>query len=162
MATTVIDTPIGPLALTAGAAGLVRIDFGTVPGGPDPGGDAAAAATLGQAGVELAEYFAGTRHVFTVPLDRSARSGFRGEVLSVLESVPYGETITYGELAAEAGRPGAARAVGTAMATNPLPIIVPCHRVTRSGGVIGSYGGGVDTKETLLRLEGALPVSSPG
>jgi methylated-DNA-[protein]-cysteine S-methyltransferase len=111
-----------------------------------------------QAAVELEEYFAGRRRRFTIPLDRSARRGFRGEVLDALESVPYGETISYGELAAEAGRPGAARAVGSAMATNPLPIVVPCHRVTRAGGVLGHYGGGSDAKERLLRLEGALPV----
>ena len=157
MAITVIDSPIGPLALTAGPAGLVRIDFGPVAGGPDPGDDPASVAVVGQAAAELEEYFAGRRRRFTVALDRSGRRGFRGDVLDALESVRYGETISYGELAAEAGRPGAARAVGTTMATNPLPIVVPCHRVTRSGGVLGRYGGGTDTKERLLRLEGALP-----
>ena len=155
MATTVIDSPIGPLALTAGSSGLVRIDFGPIARACDPGDDPAAEAVLSQAEAELSEYFAGERRHFTVPLDRSTRHGFRGEVLDALEDVPYGETISYGELAADAGRPGAARAVGTAMATNPLPIVVPCHRVTRSGGVLGSYGGGIDTKERLLHLEGA-------
>ena len=72
----------------------------------------------------------------------------------MLEAVPHGETVTYGELAEMAGRPRAARAVGTAMATNPLPILVPCHRVVRAGGVLGAYGGGVDTKAALLALEG--------
>jgi len=159
VATTVIDTPIGPLALTAGSAGLVRIDFGPIARASDPGDDPAAEAVLSQAEAELSEYFAGKRQTFTVALDRSGRRGFRGEVLSHLEDVPYGETISYGELAAESGRPGAARAVGTAMATNPLPIVVPCHRVTRAGGVMGNYGGGVDTKEQLLRLEGAIATS---
>jgi methylated-DNA-[protein]-cysteine S-methyltransferase len=153
----VIDTPIGPLALTAGPEGLVRIDFGPLPACPDPGDSDAAAAVLHQAAVELEEYFAARRTRFEVPLDRSTRTGFRGEVLDALERVPYGEVISYGELAAEAGRPGAARAVGTAMATNPLPIVVPCHRVTRAGGVLGGYGGGAGTKEQLLALEGAWP-----
>ena len=154
MSTAVIDTPIGPLTLTAGASGLVRIDFGPVGGVVDPGGGAAADAVVAQAEVELEQYFAGVRREFTVVLDRSGRRGFRGEVLTHLEDVPYGETISYGELALASGRPGAARAVGTAMATNPLPIVVPCHRVTRAGGVLGSYGGGVDAKQELLRLEG--------
>ncbi len=157
MSTTVIDTPIGPFTLTAGEAGLERIDFGAVPGGADPGDSPPARAHLDEAARQLEEYFAGERHEFTVVLDRSPRKGFRGAVLDALERVPYGEVISYGELAAEAGRPGAARAVGTAMATNPLPIVVPCHRVTRSGGVLGRYGGGTDVKERLLQLEGAWP-----
>jgi methylated-DNA-[protein]-cysteine S-methyltransferase len=157
MASTVVDSPIGPLSLTAGSAGLVRVDFGPVASIADPGGGSAAEAHVVQAADELEEYFSGARTAFTVTLDRSSRSGFRGDVLACLEQVPYGELVTYGELAALAGRPGAARAVGTAMATNPLPIVVPCHRVTRSGH-IGGYGPGVATKEQLLRLEGALPV----
>jgi methylated-DNA-[protein]-cysteine S-methyltransferase len=157
VAIVVIDSPIGPLALTAGPAGLVQVEFGPVASGPDPGDDRASVAVVEQAAGELEEYFAGRRRGFTTALDRSGRRGFRGDVLAALESVPYGETISYGELAAEAGRPGAARAVGTAMATNPLPIVVPCHRVTRAGGVLGHYGGGTATKARLLRLEGALP-----
>ena len=161
MSCTVIDSPVGPLALTAGRAGLIRIEFGPIPSVPDPGSTAAADAHLAQAAQELVEYFAGTRTAFTIPLDRSTRRGFRGEVLDALEEVPYGEVVSYGELAAEAGRPGAARAVGTAMATNPLPVVVPCHRVVRAGGVLGHYGGGVEGKTTLLRLEGALSVDRP-
>jgi methylated-DNA-[protein]-cysteine S-methyltransferase len=157
MSTTVIDTPIGPLALTAGPGGLVRIDFGPIPGCLDPGPGPEADAHLQRAVTELEEYFAGERRRFTVVLDRSARKGFRGEVLGALEQVPYGEVVTYGELAADAGRPGAARAVGTAMATNPLPIVVPCHRVVAAGGALGGYGPGVATKVQLLELEGGWP-----
>ena len=91
-------------------------------------------------------------------LDRSSRRGFRGEVLDALEGVPYGETVTYGELAGMAGRPLASRAVGTAMATNPLPVVVPCHRVLAAGGRLGGYGPGLALKERLLRMEGAWPV----
>jgi len=104
---------------------------------------------------ELAEYFAGERTVFEVPIDRRARRGFRGEVLDALEQVRFGETVTYGQLAARSGRPRAARAVGSAMATNPIVVLVPCHRVVPSTGGIGHFGGGVEAKRTLLRLEGA-------
>ena len=156
MSTTVIDSPIGPLALTAGESGLVQIDFGPVPTCLEPGESPAADAHLDRAVTELDEYFAGDRRAFTVTLDRSARKGFRGEVLDALEQVPYGEVITYGELAAEAGRPRAARAVGTAMATNPLPLVVPCHRVIAAGGALGGYGAGVGLKVRLLELEGSL------
>lgn len=158
MPVTVIDSPIGPLALTAGPEGLVRIDFGPVPSVADPGGGAPAEAHLAQAAAELDEYVTGRRRAFTVALDRSSRRGFRGEVLTALETVPYGETVSYGELAAMAGRPLAARAVGTAMATNPLPLVVPCHRVLAAGGALGGYGPGPELKVQLLRLEGAWPV----
>jgi len=106
--------------------------------------------------LQLREYFDGQRNDFNVPIDRSERLGFRGEVLSALETVPFGRTVTYGELATRAGRPKAARAVGTAMATNPIGIIVPCHRVLPSGGGVGQFGGGVSAKEWLLRREGSL------
>jgi methylated-DNA-[protein]-cysteine S-methyltransferase len=154
---TVIDSPIGPLALTAGPAGLVRIDFGPLPTIVDPGGGAPAEAHLAQGTDELEEYFAGRRRAFTVPLDRSERRGFRGEVLTALETVPYGETVTYGELAGMTGRPLASRAVGTAMATNPLPLVVPCHRVIAAGGRLGGYGPGPELKVKLLELEGGWP-----
>jgi methylated-DNA-[protein]-cysteine S-methyltransferase len=153
----VIDTPIGPLALTTGPDGLVRIDFGAVPSIADPGGGPGAEAHLGRAADELDEYFIGRRCTFTVALDRSSRRGFLGEVLDALEAVPYGETVSYGELAGMAGRPRASRAVGTAMATNPLPIVVPCHRVVAAGGALGGYGPGVATKVKLLELEGGWP-----
>jgi methylated-DNA-[protein]-cysteine S-methyltransferase len=154
MSRSVIDTMIGPLTITAGPEGVVRIDFGPIASVDDPGPSAPADIHVQRAADELAEYFGGHRTHFTVVLDRRAREGFRGEVLTALEAVPHGETVTYGELAEMAGRPRAARAVGTAMATNPLPIVVPCHRVVRTGGVLGAYGGGVDTKAALLALEG--------
>ncbi len=157
MPVTVIDSPIGPLAITAGPAGLVRIDFGPVPSVDDPGGGATAEAHLAQGADELEEYFAGRRTAFTVALDRSERRGFRGEVLTALETVPYGETVSYGELAGMAGRPLASRAVGTAMATNPLPLVVPCHRVIAAGGRLGGYGPGPELKVQLLELEGGWP-----
>lgn len=158
MPVTVVDSPIGPITLTAGDAGLVRIDFGPVAHDPDLGGGAEAEAHLACGVAELDEYFTGRRTAFTVALDRSARSGFRGEVLTALETVPYGETVTYGELAGMAGRPLASRAVGTAMATNPLPLVVPCHRVLAAGHRLGGYGPGPALKEQLLRMEGAWPV----
>ena len=88
-------------------------------------------------------------------VDRRLSRGYRREVLEALRRVPFGRTVTYGELAGRTGRPGASRAVGSAMATNPIPIVVPCHRVVRTGGALGGYGGGVDAKAWLLRHEGA-------
>jgi methylated-DNA-[protein]-cysteine S-methyltransferase len=146
-------TPLGDLTVVSGDAGIIRI---ALPGRavspteaqPERDDDIAN---------ELDEYFAGERRTFTVPVDLSDARGFRREVLETLHTeVPYGETVTYGELAEMAGRPRAARAVGTAMATCPAPIVLPCHRVVASGG-IGGYGGGaqgVELKRTLLALEG--------
>jgi methylated-DNA-[protein]-cysteine S-methyltransferase len=156
VATTVLETEIGPLTVEAGTAGLRRIEFGAWPAPPDDEESAAADAVLVQACAELAEYFSHRRTAFEVPIDWArASSGFRARVLATLVAVPYGEVVSYGELAARAGAPNAARAVGSAMATNPWPIVVPCHRVVRSGGVLGNYGGGTDVKAHLLALEGA-------
>jgi len=119
-------------------------------------GTSVADAHLAAALAQLNEYFGGERTSFNVAIDRSARTGFRGEVLNALEGVSFGRTITYGDLAERAGRPKAARAVGSAMATNPIAIIVPCHRVLPSGGGVGQFGGGVSAKEWLLRREGSL------
>ena len=155
MAHRTIDSPVGPLTVVATAAGVSGV-WWSGRDITDPDGSADAAAMLERAVHELDEYFAGTRTVFDVPIDRTARCGFRGEVLDALEQVSFGETVSYGELAARAGRPRAARAVGTAMATNPIAIIVPCHRVLPSTGRTGNYGGGADAKLLLLRLEGSL------
>ena len=154
MATRAIDSPVGRLFLTASREGVSGI--GWVAGADDdPSGDKGAEeAHLDQVEVELDQYFTGTRIRFDVAVDRSSRSGFRGEVLAALETVPRGTFVTYGELARMAGRPRAARAVGTAMATNPVAIIVPCHRVLPAGHGIGNFGGGTAAKELLLRLEG--------
>src|SRR5207245_3475618 len=105
---------------------------------------------------ELDEYFAGRRHAFDLELDLRATPEFHRRVLTELNRVEYGHTTTYGTLAAQVGAPRAARAVGTVMNRNPLPIVLPCHRVVGANGSLTGYGGGLDRKEWLLRLEGAL------
>jgi methylated-DNA-[protein]-cysteine S-methyltransferase len=156
------DTPVGPLTLAATASGVVRISFGDDESALDE-----LAATVSPRLVrlprrldalrrELDEYFAGRRRHFDVGLDRRLSRGYRLAVLEELSQVPFGETVSYKELAQRTGHPKASRAVGTAMATNPIPIVVPCHRVLRTGGALGGYGGGLDTKVWLLRHEGAL------
>ena len=154
MAKALIDSPIGVVTVIANDVGVCRVSFGDLDN--DVNGTSVADAIVTLAVLQLREYFDGQRTDFNVPIDRSERLGFRGEVLTVLEHVPFGATVTYGQLAARAGRPKAARAVGTAMATNPIGIIVPCHRVLPSGGGIGQFGGGVPAKEWLLRREGSL------
>jgi methylated-DNA-[protein]-cysteine S-methyltransferase len=104
---------------------------------------------------EICEYLAGRRCEFTVPLDMAGLPAFQRKVLGACRWIPYGRTVTYGELAARAGRPRAARAVGQAMARNPLALVVPCHRVAAAGGGLGGYGGGLDLKRQLLALEGS-------
>ncbi|MDX3230963.1 methylated-DNA--[protein]-cysteine S-methyltransferase [Streptomyces sp. ME19-01-6] len=115
-------------------------------------------AHLGSAVRQLESYFTGALREFTVPLDWSLTAGFHRRVLRELaDHVPYGTVVGYGDLADRVGDPGAARAVGVAMGSNPLPVVVPCHRVVESGGGIGGFGGGLETKRTLLALEGILP-----
>ncbi|AQS70135.1 methylated-DNA--[protein]-cysteine S-methyltransferase [Streptomyces pactum] len=167
---TVVDTGIGPLLLAATRYGLVNVVFHAT----DTARDRALerlAAQLGTEPVEapgsplLAEairqveaYFSGRRRDFDLPLDWSLISGFNREVLRELATgVPYGSVVGYGDLAGRVGQPGAAQAVGTAMGANPLPVVVPCHRVVERDGGIGGFGGGVDTKRQLLALEGVLP-----
>jgi len=112
---------------------------------------------LDEARRELDEYFGGQRREFELALDwELVRSPFRSRVLHETARVPYGVIATYGEMAARAGNPRAYRAAGTALGQNPLPIVVPCHRILRSGGQLGEYGGGPEMKEFLLRLEGAI------
>ena len=154
MAKALIDTPIGALTVIANDVGICRVWFSDL--NEDVSGTSVADAHLTAALEQLNEYFDGERTSFNVAIDRSARTGFRGEVLGALETVSFGQTITYGDLAQRAGRPKAARAVGSAMATNPIAIIVPCHRVLPSSGGIGQFGGGVPAKEWLLRREGSL------
>ena len=106
---------------------------------------------------ELDEYFSGRRHRFDLALDKALiTQPFRSSVLEVTSEVPFGEAITYGEVAARAGSPRAYRAAGSALGANPIPIVIPCHRVVRSGGAVGEYGGGPEMKEYLLRHEGWL------
>jgi methylated-DNA-[protein]-cysteine S-methyltransferase len=156
-----VDTPIGALLLAATAEGLVRLafereDFDTVL-------DALAAkvsprvlespSRLDAAARQVEEYFEGRRRAFDVPLDWRLSRGFRRTVLEHLAGIGYGATESYSEVAAASGSPLAVRAVGTACATNPLPIVVPCHRVLRSDGSLGGYLGGLDAKRALLSLE---------
>jgi len=158
----ITDSPIGPLLVAATDAGLVRLAFEGE--GHDDVLEGLAArvaprvlaspARLDPVRRELDEYFEGRRHQFGVPLDWRLSSGFRKAVLELLHAdVPYGRTVSYLDLATMAGNPKASRAVGTAMATNPIPIVVPCHRVLRTGGNLGGYGGGLAAKVALLELE---------
>ncbi len=157
-----VDTPVGRLTVAATPLGLVRIGFE----GEEDVLDSLAArlsprvlelpSRLDTVRRQLDEYFAGRRRAFDLPIDRALSRGFRRDVLIELGRVGYGETVSYGELARRVGHPGASRAVGTAMGTNPIPIVQPCHRVLRTGGALGGYGGGLDVKRALLTLEGAL------
>jgi methylated-DNA-[protein]-cysteine S-methyltransferase len=108
---------------------------------------------------ELAEYFERRRHEFDLPVDFSLVHGFGVRTLRATAKIPYGAVTTYGDLAQRVGSPRAARAIGNALGSNPVPIVVPCHRVLRTGGGLGGYGGGVERKAMLLQLEGVL---SPG
>jgi methylated-DNA-[protein]-cysteine S-methyltransferase len=165
-----LSSPVGPLAVGCSPAGVARVDFRT-PGGPgrlerEPGASPASPGLLGAARDQLAEYFAGQRQVFDLPLDWSGCSRAQHQVLSVLyDSVGYGETLTYGDLAqrAVAGPDGIslpARAIGRIMGSNPLPLIVPCHRVVAGNGLGGYSGGtGIEIKRWLLIFEGALPAT---
>lgn len=159
-----LDTPLGPLLLAATTAGLVRVAFAR------EDHDAVLArlvervsprvlhapARLDAAARQLEEYFAGGRRRFELPVDLQLARGFRRAVLEYLPDVSYGSTVSYAALAAATGSPRAVRAVGTACATNPVPIVVPCHRIVRSDGTPGQYGGGPEAKLTLLALEAAL------
>jgi methylated-DNA-[protein]-cysteine S-methyltransferase len=166
----VVRSEIGPLMLAATSAGLVNVVFHATEAVRDRALERLAA-RLGAAPVEdpgapvLAEairqlraYFAGERHDFDLPLDWSLISGFNRQVLRELAAgVPYGTVVGYGDLAGRVGQPGGAQAVGAAMGANPLPVVVPCHRVVESDGGIGGFGGGLETKRKLLALEGVLP-----
>lgn len=144
-----VDTALGRFVIGVTDAGVARI--GLPGGGAEPASSAHPVARA--AAVQLAEYVGGERRRFDLPLDLSGLTPFRQKVLDACARIPFGETATYGELAAAVGSPGAARAVGGAMATNPVAVVVPCHRVLRAGGGLGGYAGGLVMKERLLRLE---------
>jgi methylated-DNA-[protein]-cysteine S-methyltransferase len=162
-----IDSPVGLLLLAATPLGLVRVAY------QREGLDAvlqalatkisprvlAAPRRLDDVAIQLDEYFAGRRTAFDIVLDLRLSAGFRRTVLDHLAAISYGQTETYAEVAAATGHPGAVRAVGSACATNPLPVVVPCHRVLRSDGSLGGYLGGLEVKRALLDLEGATPRS---
>jgi methylated-DNA-[protein]-cysteine S-methyltransferase len=165
---TVRETPIGPLLVAGTGEGLVLVCFRADPAtagraveslgrrlGCVPEEDAERLAPVTR---QLDAYFAGELRAFELPLDWSLVTGFNRRVLRELASgVPYGSVVGYQDLADRVGEPGAARAVGVAMASNPLPVVVPCHRVIESGGGIGGFGGGLEIKRQLLALEGVLP-----
>lgn len=157
------DTPVGALLLAATEQGLVRVVY------PSQGHDAALAqlaqmisprvlrapSRLDAVTRQLDEYFTHRRTVFDVPVDLRLSRGFRRQVLRHLPNIPYGVTESYAQVAAATGSPRAVRAVGSACAANPVPIVVPCHRVVRSDGSFGGYAGGPQAKQTLLMLEAA-------
>jgi methylated-DNA-[protein]-cysteine S-methyltransferase len=159
-----IATPVGELLLATTGRGLVRVAY------PNQGHDAVLAslaqtvsprilrapARLDQASRQFDEYFTGQRTAFDLPLDLRLATGFRRTVLGHLPAIPYGHTESYAEVATAAGSPKAFRAVGTACAKNPLPVVVPCHRVVKSDGTMGRYAGGEDAKRALLTLESAV------
>jgi methylated-DNA-[protein]-cysteine S-methyltransferase len=158
-----LDTPLGSLLLAATPVGLVRVGYAS------EGHDAVLAslaekvsprilrapARLDGAAREIEEYFTGSRTHFDLPLDLRLVDGFRREVIEHLSEIGYGHRESYAAVAAAIGNPRAVRAVGTACARNPLPVVIPCHRVIRTDGSIGQYVGGVAAKQTLLTLEAA-------
>ena len=158
-----VDTPVGQLLVAVTDRGLCEVSFD-----PEPEREVETLARNFGARVlrsprptdetrrQLDEYFAGERHDFELPLDLGLTREFGRAVLDQLARVPYGELTTYGALAAQAGRPRAARAVGTVMNRNPVPIVLPCHRVVGSTGALTGYAGGLDRKRALLELEGAI------
>jgi methylated-DNA-[protein]-cysteine S-methyltransferase len=156
----IVDSPVGDLFVAATERGLARISYW-----PDGMEEALARAfgprvlrsPLDDVRRELDEYFAGKREVFELPLDLRV-APFHADVLAELARVPYGHTETYGALAAKVGRPKAARAVGTVMNRNPIPIVLPCHRIVGANGSLTGYAGGLDVKLQLLQLEGAMLV----
>ena len=158
----VVDSPLGPLFVATTERGLCRISYDAEAErhveqlarvlGPRV---LRAARPVDPVRRQLAEYFEHERTQFDLPLDLSLTADFSRRVLQELRAVPYGHVTTYGELAARAERPKAARAVGTVMNRNPIPIVLPCHRVVGKSGSLVGYGGGLERKEALLRLEGA-------
>ena len=155
----IVDSPIGELFVAATDRGLCRISYR-----PDGDGGRARAQVFGARVLrsplddvrrELDEYFEGRRHAFDLPLDLRV-APFHAEVLRELARVPYGETDTYGALAAKVGRPSAARAVGTVMNRNPIPIVLPCHRIIGANGSLTGLRGRPRREARLLQLEGAM------
>lgn len=159
----IVDSPVGPLLVAATDRGVLRISFDQEPehhlewlarqAGPRV---LRAPARIDPVRRELDEYFAGRRRAFDLSIDLRAATPFTERVLAELARVPFGETATYAALAARAGNPKAARAVGMIMNRNPVPIVLPCHRVVGANGGLVGYAGGLERKETLLRLEGVL------
>jgi methylated-DNA-[protein]-cysteine S-methyltransferase len=164
VAYTTMDSPFGTLLLATTPRGLVRVGLPNQHA-EDLLDDLAARvsprvleapAQLDEPRRELDLYFEGRLRTFELPLDWQLTAGFRGRVQRAIAEIPYGQTRNYTEMAGQAGNERAVRAAGTACGSNPLPIVVPCHRVLRTGGALGGYGGGLPMKEALLKLEGVL------
>jgi methylated-DNA-[protein]-cysteine S-methyltransferase len=158
-----VDTPFGPLLVATTPRGLVKISFPSVYDNEETLEDLAtrisprvleAPAQLDDVRRQLDLYFDGRLREFDLPLDWQLSKGFRRRALRAIDRIPYGRTRSYTEIARSAGNERAVRAAGTACGSNPIPIVVPCHRVLRSGGGLGGYGGGLPMKEALLELEG--------
>jgi methylated-DNA-[protein]-cysteine S-methyltransferase len=159
-----VDSPLGTLLAATTSKGLVRLAY------PEESVDEVldrlalaispriieAAAPLERVRRELDEYFAGRRRAFELPQDWTLIGPFARRVLTAAYGIPYGGVLSYGEVAAEAGSPRGSRAAGNALGANPIPIVIPCHRVLRTGGALGGYGGGVERKRWLLEFEGSL------
>ncbi|MDA8347521.1 MAG: methylated-DNA--[protein]-cysteine S-methyltransferase [Pseudomonadota bacterium] len=157
----ILESPVGPLLLGGDDERLTRIDFQDGPRPLRPGAHWHRAAGPFAAAIEqLAQYFAGQRRRFDLPLAPTG-TPFQLRVWEALCAIPYGETLSYGDLARRVGNPRASRAVGLANGANPLPIVVPCHRVIGANGALTGFGGGVPIKRALLALEGALPAELP-
>jgi methylated-DNA-[protein]-cysteine S-methyltransferase len=160
-----VDSPLGPLVVAATPRGLVRVAY-TEPGSADDVLEDLAARVsprmleaperLDEPRRELDEYFGGHRKEFDLPIDWSILRGFTLKVLRETARIDFGELRSYAEVATAAGSPRAVRAAGNALGANPMPVVVPCHRVVRTGGALGGYTGGVERKEFLLHLEGIL------
>jgi len=155
-ASTTVATPIGRLSIVASPRGLLRIDFRERESSATAARNSAgkeARRHLAAAVRQLRDYFAGRRSAFELPLDLVG-TAYQQRVWRALQGVPFGRTLSYGELAARLGAPKGARAVGRACATNPVPVVVPCHRVVDGDGALHGYGGGLWRKQRLLELEG--------
>jgi methylated-DNA-[protein]-cysteine S-methyltransferase len=162
-----IDSPVGTLVAAATPRGLARLAYEDDNGGLDeileavarrlsPRILAARGSELDEVRRELQQYFEGRRRAFEIPIDWSLTSGFGRRILRATAAIPFGQTSTYIEVAAKAGSPRGSRAAGNALGANPIPIVVPCHRVLRTGGGLGGYTGGLHRKERLLTIEGVL------
>ena len=161
----VLDSPLGPLTVMVTPRGLVRLSYGdeSIEAQLDELAERVSPRILeapektDAVRRQLDEYFEGGRHRFDLPIDWRLVRGFAGEVLRATARIPFGRVSSYREIATDAGSPNAYRAAGNALGSNPIPIIVPCHRVLHAGGGLGGYTGGLDRKRFLLDLEGVLP-----
>ena len=165
----IVDSPLGPLTVVVTPRGLVRLSY------PHESVDEqldeiafrvsprilAAPERTDDVRRQLDEYFTGSRRAFDVPIDWRLVRGFAGDVLQATARIPFGSVSSYREVAAEAGSPNAYRAAGNALGSNPIPIVVPCHRVLHAGGGLGGYTGGLERKRFLLHLEGVLDGNDP-